>query len=272
MALSSKALLKLVLSTTVLSITALSKIPQRIWAGWNTLRENLRANRLAREKAGQTPRLSPGQSDKHWSTVALLHETVTNPNIILKGTHSYYSDAYDDGFEQSVVRYLLGDEVSRHWKPRWKIDKLFIGDYVCIGAEAVILMGGNHTHRHDWFSLYPFADTIEESYQGKGDTILADGCWIGMRAMIMPGVTIGEGAIVAANSVVTQSVAPYTIVGGSPARFLRHRFSAAVTNKLLTLRIYDWPEEKFTALKPLLCASDIEALEHASQNYDMVQA
>ncbi|WP_428465524.1 CatB-related O-acetyltransferase [Photobacterium minamisatsumaniensis] len=208
---------------------------------------------------------------KHWSNMEMLHETVTNKNIILKGTHSYYSDAYDNGFERSVVRYLHGDEISRNWEPRWEIDKLYIGDYVCIGAEVVILMGGNHTHRTDWFSLYPFMETIEESYQSKGDTLLDDGCWIGMRAMIMPGVHIGEGAIVAANSVVTKNVPPYTIVGGSPAKAIKQRFSTEVTSRLLALKMYDWPKEKFEALKPLICASDIDALERVHQQYSSLK-
>lgn len=200
---------------------------------------------------------------KHWSKMEMLHETVQNKNITLKGTHSYYSGAYDNGFEQSVVRYLHGDEVSKHWEPRWEIDKLFIGDYVCIGAEAVILMGGNHTHRADWFSLYPFMDKIEDAYQSKGDTILEDGCWIGMRAMIMPGVTVGEGAIVAANSVVTKDIPPYSIVGGSPAKVIRTRFAEDVIARLLVLNIYDWSETKFEALKDLICSDNIDALERA---------
>lgn len=65
---------------------------------------------------------------KHWSQVELLHETVSNPNIHVRGTHSYYSAA---------------------WTSQWPVDQLHIGNYVCIGAEAVILMGGNHTHRMD---------------------------------------------------------------------------------------------------------------------------
>ncbi|GAL28619.1 chloramphenicol acetyltransferase [Vibrio variabilis] len=148
-------------------------------------------------------------NNKHWTRFELLHQTVKNKNIHIKGTHSYYSDAYDDGFESSVVRYLHGDEVTKDRQPRWAVDQLYIGDYVCIGAEAVILMGGNHTHRADWFSLYPFMDVIDEAYQSKGDTHIQDGAWIGMRAMIMPGITLGEGAVVAANSVVTKDV-PHT--------------------------------------------------------------
>ena len=205
---------------------------------------------------------------KHWSKFQLLHEVVTNPNISIKGTHSYYSDCWDSGFEESVVRYLHGDEVSRNWEPRWKIDKLHIGDYVCIGAEVVILMGGNHTHRADWFCLYPFMDYIDEAYIGKGDTFIHDGAWLGMRSMVMPGVTIGEGAIVAANSVVTKDVAPYSVVGGTPAKLVKYRFDESIIAELLKMRIYDWPLEKFEALKRYLCASDIQQLKNAALAYD----
>ncbi|WP_246807010.1 hypothetical protein [Ensifer sp. ENS04] len=94
---------------------------------------------------------------KHWSKVELLHETVRNPNIHVRGSNSYYSNAWTGSFEESVVRYLYGDEYSlRAWEPQWPIDQLLIGDYVAIGAEAVILMGGNHTHRTDWVSLGRF--------------------------------------------------------------------------------------------------------------------
>ncbi|WP_027695872.1 CatB-related O-acetyltransferase [Vibrio litoralis] len=205
---------------------------------------------------------------KHWSKFQLLHEVVTNPNISIKGTHSYYSNCWDSGFEESVVRYLHGDEVSRNWEPRWKIDKLHIGDYVCIGAEVVILMGGNHTHRADWFCLYPFMDYIDEAYIGKGDTFIHDGAWLGMRSMVMPGVTIGEGAIVAANSVVTKDVAPYSVVGGTPAKLVKYRFDESIIAELLQMRIYDWPLEKFEALKRYLCASDIQQLKRAVLAYD----
>lgn len=200
---------------------------------------------------------------KHWSKTELLHQTVTNPNIIVKGTHSYYSDCWDHGFERSVVRYLHGDAVSQQWHPLGLIDQLLIGDYVCIGAEAVILMGGNHTHRIDWLSLYPFMASIQAAYQPKGDTRLGDGCWIGMRAMLMPGVTIGEGAVVAAGSIVTADVEPYTIVGGNPARPIKRRFSRQTIARLLVLRIYDLSTEEFARVQPLLADDDIASLERA---------
>lgn len=207
-------------------------------------------------------------NQKHWSKYELLHEVVQNPNIHIKGKHSYYSGCWDSGFEQSVVRYLQGDEQSRDWQLAWDVDQLYIGDYVCIGSEAVILMGGKHTHRMDWFCLYPFLEFIEEAYVGKGDTVIGDGAWVGMRAFIMPGVKIGEGAVIAANSVVIKDVEPYSIVGGNPATTLKYRFSPEVITELLALKIYDWSEEKFTALKRFICSSDFVALKNASQKYD----
>ncbi len=209
---------------------------------------------------------------EHWSQVEYLHETVSNPNIHLRGTHSYYSGAWTGSFEDSVVRYLYGDAYSRSaWVSQWPVDQLHIGDYVCIGAEAVILMGGNHTHRMDWFSLYPFPEVIADAYAGKGDTHIHDGAWIGMRAMIMPGVVIGEGAVIASGAIVTRDVAPYAIVGGNPAVELRRRFDQATIENLLALAIYRWPEEKFTALRAVICSADMEALTAASAAWDRAQ-
>lgn len=201
---------------------------------------------------------------KHWSKVEYLHQTVKNPNIVIKGTKSYYSNAYTEDFENYVVRYLYGDAYSlAHFKPLWEYDKLYVGNYVCIGAEAVILMGGNNTHRMDWFSCYPFMEKITEAYVPKGETVIGDGVWIGMRAMIMPGVTIGEGAVIASGAVVTKDVSPYTVVGGNPAKEIKKRFSNGVIKELLSLRIYDKTEAEIDCLLPYLCNNDIAALKSA---------
>lgn len=202
---------------------------------------------------------------KHWSQVEYLHQSVKNPNIIVKGSKSYYSNAYTADFEDYVVRYLYGDEYSRgNFAAPFEYDKLYIGNYVCIGAETVILMGGNNTHRMDWFSCYPFAEKIKEAYCRKGDTIIGDGVWIGMRAVIMPGVKIGEGAVIAVNSVVTADVEPYTVVGGTPAKPIKKRFDDKTIEELLFLKIYDRPEAEIDRLLPFLCASDIEKLKQAA--------
>lgn len=201
---------------------------------------------------------------KHWSKVEYLHESVTNPNIVIKGTRSYYSNAYTENFEDYVVRYLYGDKFSReNFAAPFAYDKLYIGNYVCVGAEAVILMGGNNTHRMDWFSCYPFAQKIVESYRQKGDTVIEDGVWIGMRAMIMPGVHIGQGAVIAAGAVVTKDVEPYSIVGGNPAGLIKYRFERPVIERLLALDIYSYSEEKLDSCLDALCQADINRLEKA---------
>lgn len=205
---------------------------------------------------------------KHWSKVEYLHETVKNPNIVIKGTKSYYSNAYSPNFEDYVVRYLYGDEYSlSHFQPLWNYDKLYIGNYVCIGAEAIILMGGNNTHRMDWFSCYPFMEKIKDAYISKGDTIIHDGVWIGVRAIIMPGVQIGEGAVIAANSVVTKDVAPYSIVGGNPAVFIKNRFDENTIEELLQLHIYNRPESEIDSLIPYLCNNNLNELKKHLSTY-----
>lgn len=143
---------------------------------------------------------------QHWSQVEYLHLTVSNPNIHLKGRHSYYSGAWDGPFEEHVVRYLHGDRFSRSpetgWEPLWHIDQLHIGDYVQIAAGVKIIMGGNQTHNTAFISTYPFSDVeaLRRSYRPAGDTRIGNDVWLGMDAMIMPGVTIGDGAIIAARA------------------------------------------------------------------------
>ncbi len=202
------------------------------------------------------------ENQKHWSKVEYLHETVKNPNIIIKGTKSYYSNTWTADFEDYVVRYLYGDQYSlKAWKPQWKIDKLYIGNYVCIGAESIILMGGNNTHRNDWFSNYPFMEHIVEAYKAKGDTVIGDGVWIGMRSLIMPGLTIGEGAVIAAGSIVVKDVPPYAIVGGNPAKVIKYRFDEPTISSLLALKIYERSEEEIDAAQAALCSDKLDLLK-----------
>lgn len=144
-----------------------------------------------------------------------------------------------------MVRYLH-DKPATPEKP---IDQLHIGNFVCFGAECVIMMGGNQLHRPDWISTFPF-DT--RSFLPAGDTVIADGCWIGSRAMIMQGVKLGEGAIVATGAVVTQDVPPYAIVAGVPAKVIKYRFPEQDIEKLLSLKLYDLDEKQILKMREYL--------------------
>ncbi|MEK4484307.1 CatB-related O-acetyltransferase [Psychrobacillus sp. FSL H8-0484] len=201
----------------------------------------------------------------HWSEIKYLKDIVTNPMIEV-GEYSYYSGYYDNhDFEDGCVRYLWGDEKSRKlFNPiedhGWHLDKLIIGNYVCIASGVIILMGGNHNHHSEWITVYPFVEQIETSYEPKGDTIIENDAWIGMNAMIMPGVTIGEGAIVAAGSVVAKDVPPYTIVGGNPAKEIKKRFTATEIEKLKEMRWFDWEREEIERASHILSSSSINQL------------
>ena len=201
----------------------------------------------------------------HWSEIKYLKDIVSNPMIEV-GEYSYYSGYYDNqDFEDGCVRYLWGDEKSRKlFNPiedyGWHLDKLIIGNYVCIASGVIILMGGNNNHHPEWITVYPFVEQIETSYEPKGDTIIENDAWIGMNAMIMPGVTIGEGAIVAAGSVVAKDVPPYTIVGGNPAKEIKKRFTDKEIEKLKEMRWFDWEREKIERASHILSSSSINQL------------
>lgn len=190
---------------------------------------------------------------KHWCEFEFIAKTVNNPNIHIKGHYSYYSAYWDSGFERCVVRYLH-DKPSTTDKP---IDQLYIGNFVCFGAECVIMMGGNQLHRTDWIAAFPF-DT--RSFVAAGDTHIADGCWIGSRAMIMQGVSLGEGAVVATGAVVTQDVPPYAVVAGVPAKIIKYRFPADKIEKLLALKLYDLDEKQILAMRESLQGDDVDGL------------
>lgn len=119
------------------------------------------------------------------------------------------------------------------------------------------MMGGNQLHRTDWISAFPF-DT--RSFIPAGDTIIGDGCWIGSRAMIMQGVTLGEGTVVATGAVVTKDVPAYAVVGGVPAQIIKYRFPEADIEKLLALKLYDLDEKLFLKMREQLQTDDVESL------------
>ncbi len=190
---------------------------------------------------------------KHWCEFEFISKTVKNPNIHIKGSYSYYSAYWDQGFERCVVRYLH-DKPATPDKP---IDQLYIGNFVCFGAESVIMMGGNQLHRTEWISVFPFDS---RSFVPAGDTIISDGCWIGSRAMIMQGVKLGEGAVIATGAVVTKDVPPYAVVGGVPARIIKYRFSQEDIQKLLSLKLYDMDEKQLLKIRGQLQTDNVLSL------------
>ncbi len=94
----------------------------------------------------------------------------------------------------------------------------------------------------------------------KGDTVVGNDVWIGAGVTVMPGVHIGDGAIIAAHSVVTKDVAPYAIVGGNPARLIRKRFGDDLIDYLLRIKWWDWPPEKIFANLDALCSADLNRI------------
>lgn len=197
----------------------------------------------------------------------LLSEQVTNPNIQV-GRYSYYSGYYHGHSFDDCARYLMPD--------RDDVDKLRIGSFCSIGSGAAFMMAGNQGHRHDWISSFPFFFMSEEpafatavnAYAPAGDTIVGNDVWIGSEALIMPGIEIGHGAVIASRAVVTKNVEPYSVVGGNPARVIKKRFNDEQIELLLALAWWEWSLEHLQACMPLLCTADVTGLHaywHANQ-------
>ena len=184
-----------------------------------------------------------------------LKQQVTNPNIIV-GEHSYYSGYYHNHSFDDCARYLSPD--------RDDVDKLIIGRYCSIGSGAVFMMAGNQGHRNDWISTFPFfyidnenfADA-EDGFQRAGDTIVGNDVWIGSEAMIMSGVKIGDGAIIASRAVVTKDVAPYEVVGSNPAKHIKFRFSESEIDMLLEMKWWDWSESLIKGGMKHICSGHV---------------
>ncbi len=152
----------------------------------------------------------------------------------------------------------------------------FMGDHLTIGPFAalatgvrIVMNGANHDLANFTafpFDIFPGWGTFEaERYlsQSRGDTVVGPDVWIGSEAWVLPGVTIGAGAIVAAKSVVGRDVPPFAIVAGNPARVVRHRFDAETARRLLAAAWWDWPVERITRNLGAIRGTDLDALEAA---------
>ena len=187
-----------------------------------------------------------------------LDKQVTNPNILV-GRYSYYSGYYHGHSFNDCARYLLPDE---------GVDRLLIGSFCSIGSGAAFIMAGNQGHRNDWISTFPFYWMSEipafegagNGYRPAGDTVVGNDVWIGSEAIVLPGVKIGDGAVIGTRAVVTRDVEPYSIVGGNPAKEIRKRFSAHQIDLLLELRWWEWSVDRLHTAMPILTSGDIEVL------------
>ena len=173
-----------------------------------------------------------------------LKDVITNPNIEV-GEYTMYNDFVNDPreFEKNNVLY--------HYPING--DKLIIGKFCSIACGAKFLFTSAN-HKMSSLSTYPFpifyeewgldAKDIRNAWDNKGDIVIGNDVWIGYEAVIMAGVTIGDGAIIGTRAVVTKDVPPYTIVGGVPAKPIRKRFDDATVERLIKLRWWDWEHEK----------------------------
>ena len=179
--------------------------------------------------------------------------TVTNPNIIV-GDFTYIADSE---FESHVT----------HFYP-WSKDKLIIGKF-CQIASGVEFMMNDANHQMNAVSTFPFytlegwemdaPDSTDMPF--KGNTVIGNDVWIGQNAVILPGVHIGDGAIIGANSVVGSDVDPYTIVVGNPAKLLRKRFDTELIELLLRFKWWDKSIDEINKLIPFLTYSELDKVK-----------
>ena len=161
----------------------------------------------------------------------------------------------------SIGEYTYGYVKVNYWGENYRLS---IGKFCSIAEGVEIFLGGNH--RVDWLSTYPFpsrtsyfpeAKNIKGHPSTKGNVVIGNDVWLGKDSMIMSGVTIGDGAVIGARSVITSDVEPYSIVAGNPGRFIRKRFNIEVVQDLLRIRWWDWPIEKIHENVPNLCSGNV---------------
>lgn len=194
---------------------------------------------------------------ENYNKLCFLKNIIKNPNIIV-GNYTYYDDFENvENFEKNVKYHF--DFIG---------DKLIIGKFCMIASDVKFIMNGaNHLTKS--LTSYPFAifgngweNAMDgKQYPQKGNIVIGNDVWIGYNATIMAGVTIGDGAIIAANSTVIKDVEPYSIVGGNPATEIKKRFTTDVIEKLLELKWWEWDIEKITKNISKLTSSDVNKLE-----------
>ena len=190
-----------------------------------------------------------------------LRSVVRDPSIQV-GDYTMYNDFVRDprDFEKNNVLY--------HYPVNG--DRLKIGKFCSIACGAKFLFNSAN-HALGSLSTYTFPIFYEEwgldrrsvadAWDNKGDIVVGNDVWIGYEAVILSGVTIGDGAVIGARAVVTKDVPPYTIMGGVPARPIRRRFDEATVETLLRLRWWDWPKEKIARNLAAIQRGEIAGLQ-----------
>ncbi|MGD1864537.1 MAG: Vat family streptogramin A O-acetyltransferase [Phormidesmis sp.] len=207
----------------------------------------------------------PSPDNKHpmegFPQVCYIKNTVQNPNIII-GDYTYYDDPENsEDFERNVLYHFpfIGD-------------KLILGKFCAIARQVKFIMNGAN-HKLSGISTYPFqifGNGWEQvtpelgDLPYKGDTVIGNDVWIGYDVLIMPGVKIGNGAIVSSRSVVVSDVPAYAVVGGNPAKVIKKRFADDVIERLEAIAWWDWPIEKITNHLSLIVSADINALQNCT--------
>ena len=179
--------------------------------------------------------------------------TISNPNIIV-GDFTYIADSE---FESHVTNFYP-----------WSRDKLIIGKF-CQIASGVEFMMNDANHQMSAVSTFPFytlegwnmKPPAQSDMRFKGDTVIGNDVWIGQNAVILPGIHVGDGAIIGAGSVVGSDVEPYTIVAGNPARPIRKRFDDELISLMLSWKWWDKTIEEIDALIPVLTSSNLEEVK-----------
>ena len=182
---------------------------------------------------------------------------IQKPNVIV-GDYTYYDDpAGPENFEKNILYHF--DFIG---------DKLVIGKFCAVATNVKFIMNGAN-HNIEGFSTYPFpifgggwdkALPPDYAFPSRGDTVVGNDVWIGYGSTLMPGVRVGDGAVIASCSLVTKDVPPYTIVGGHPARIIRQRFDDQTIAALLKICWWDWNAEKITRNLDAICSTDIERM------------
>jgi virginiamycin A acetyltransferase len=189
----------------------------------------------------------PRQGDRN---TCYLKNVVKDPTIQIGDFSFYNAPDHPEDFEHTNVLY--------HYPINQ--DRLIVGKFCSIACGAkFIFNGANHTLHS--FSTYPFPIfpgqwdpnfKADQAWDQKGDILIGNDVWIGFEAVILAGVTVGDGSIIGTRALVTHDVPPYSIVGGVPAKVIRRRFDDATVEKLMQIRWWDWPIEKIQQKLPAI--------------------